>query len=316
MRSVAAVAITSLTLLSTACTSSSTPPRPTSPQPTVTTIRVSCSSPDGTAVAGDQPIVRARANALGAQVVGVRSSGATLEVDVRGLTQDEAGTLCASPAVHLRGVIAPAVHVTCAADTCAAGSVTDALRAANIDPPPLTEASYHALSPAQRHRIAAALARFDCSSVRHERDDPASYFVGCNSGAAYFLGPAIVSGTDVAQATATGPDRINPQWRVNLDLTTAGAAAWAQYTGAHNSSGTPTSVDVTSCGLDTTPCATWVAFVVDGNVLSVPYTLDAITAGSTQITGQFDASEAKRLAALLDSALSVPLRINSVQVLH
>lgn len=310
------VTATAFTLALTACTSSSTPPRPTSSPPTASTIRVSCSSPDGTAVAGDQPTVRARATALGAQVVAVRSSSATLQVDVRGIPEDEAHTLCASPAVRLRGVIAPAVHVTCAADTCAAGSVTDALRAAHVDPPPLTEASYSALSPAQRHRIAAALARFDCSSVQHERDDPASYFVGCGTGAAYFLGPAIVSGTDVAQATAARPDGAHPEWRINLDLTTAGAAAWAQYTGAHNSNGTPPSVDVTSCSLDTTPCATWVAFVVDGNVVSAPYSIEAITGGTTQITGQFDGTEAKRIAALLDSALSVPLHVDSVQVVH
>lgn len=315
MQILGGVCVSALTLLLTACTSSSSPPRPTQSQPPVPTIRVSCSSPGGTAIAGDQATVRTRATRLGARVVAVRSAGATLEVDVRGISQDDARTLCANPTVQLRGLIAPAVKVTCTADACAADSVTKALRAAHVDPPPLTEVSYSALSQAQQHSIAAALARFDCSSSEHSADDPASYFASCGSGVAYFLGPAIVSGADIAQARAAGPDKTDPAWRVNLDMTKAGAAAWAQYTGAHNTNNMPLAADVTSCSLNTTPCATWVAFVVDGKVVSVPYNAEAITGGSTTFSGSFGAAKAKRLAALLDSALSVPLRLDSVQVM-
>jgi preprotein translocase subunit SecD len=311
---IAAVAV--IAVAATACTSSSAPPPPVSSPAGPPIVRVTCTSPDGTAVAGDGPSVRARAAHIGATVVAVQSAAATLQIDVRGVSTDRARTLCASPAVELRGLVAPGVHVTCSGQQCTADSVSAVLKSERLDPPPLTEASYSALSAAQQRRLAAALARFDCASVGREGDDRSSYFVSCEHDVALYLGPVIVSGADVADATAVAPSRTNAGWSVALSFTRQGSAAWAQYTGAHNLNGTTPQADETQCSVATMPCAVFVAFVLDGVTISVPYNAQAITAGTTEISASFGAAAAKQLAGQLSSALPVPLRVGSVQTLR
>jgi preprotein translocase subunit SecD len=180
----------------------------------------------------------------------------------------------------------------------------------------LTEASYTVLSAADRRAVGAALARFDCSSVSGEKDDLRSYFVSCRDHSAYYLGPAIVSGQDVADATAHPSGRGNPGWAIVLSFTRHGSARVAQYTGAHNFSGTTPSVTVDRCSYATAPCANWVAFTIDGTIASVPYNLEAINAGTMQLTGSFTATAAKQLAGQLSNAVPVALQVDSIQTLR
>ncbi|MGH3265513.1 MAG: protein translocase subunit SecD, partial [Trebonia sp.] len=50
------------------------------------------------------------------------------------------------------------------------------------------------------------------------------------------------------------------------------------------------------CGPSATPCADYVAFTLDGNVISSPVNESAINGGATQISGSFTPSTAKTLA--------------------
>jgi preprotein translocase subunit SecD len=308
----AAVAV----ILGTAACTSSTPSLPVSSHPAAPTIRVSCSSIDGSPVAGDVPTVRERATELGARVVDLRSASTTVQIDVRGVSVAQARGVCTTPVVEVRGLVAAPVTVRCAPGKCSADSVSTALRTAHLDPAPLTEASYTVLSAADRRAVGAALARFDCSSVRGEKDDLRSYFVSCADHSAYYLGPAIVSGSAVADAVADPPGQGNPGWTVVLSFTRTGSARLAAYTGAHNFAGTAPSVPVSRCSYATAPCANWVAFTIDGTIASVPYNLEAINGGTMEISGSFTATSAKQLAGQLSTALPVALRVDSIQTLR
>lgn len=115
------------------------------------------------------------------------------------------------------------------------------------------------------------------------------------------LGPATVSGKDIADAdaAAAGP----AGWRVTLDFHDEGAEAWRTLTGA------------AACAPDGDPRRR-VAIVLDGEVISSPQvgrnvTCDVgIPGGTTEITGRFTAGEAKDLALLIRSGgLPVPVEI-------
>lgn len=143
-----------------------------------------------------------------------------------------------------------------------------------------------------RPEIAAALAKLDCaadSSTLDSQDKNDQVIVVCSADGAYkyVLGRVIVRGTEIDSATVSAPDGTNSlQWAVNLDLKPSGQRAWADWTAAHNSA--------TSNGSDTV-AANYVAFVLDGRVLSAPHTNGAIT-GTTQISGSFTQDSATDLA--------------------
>jgi preprotein translocase subunit SecD len=101
-----------------------------------------------------------------------------------------------------------------------------------------------------------------------------------------------------------------------LSFTRGGSAKVAAYTGAHNFSGTPPSVTVRGCSYATAPCANWLAFTLDGTILSTPADLEAINGGTLQIAGSFGAAVAKQLAGQLADALPVALQVESIQTLH
>ena len=315
MRAAMIAAAVAITFGTTACTSSA-PSQPVSSHPSAPAIRVSCSSIDGSPVAGDVPTVRERVARLGGRVVDLRSASTTIQIDVRSVSVDQARGLCTTPATAVRGLVAAPVTVRCAPAQCSAESVRTALRAAHLDPAPLTEASYTVLSAADRRGISTALGRFDCSSVGKEKDAPRTYFVSCLDGHAYYLGPVIASGTDVAEATADPPGHGNPGWTIVLSFTRDGSARVAGYTGAHNFAGSTPSVNVNRCSYATAPCANWLAFTVNGTITSVPYNLEAINGGTMQLTGSFTAPTAKQLAGQLSDALPVALQVNSTQTLR
>jgi preprotein translocase subunit SecD len=299
----------------TACTSS-TPSPPVSSGAIPPTIRMTCTSVGSNPVAGDLPSLRARARGIGADVIALRSAATTIRVDLRGVPPDQARALCTSPTVDVRGVVAPPVPASCTAAQCSAASVSNALQAAHLDPPPLTEASYTVLPASQRRSIASALARFDCVSTKDQKADPASYFVSCLNRTAYYLGPVIVSDADVAEATARPPSHGKRGWTILLSFTRQGSERLSQYTSAHNFGGASPAATVRRCSYATAPCANWVAFTVDGPIVSVPYNLEAINSGSIQISGLFGEAEAKQLAARLANPLPVPLQVDSLQTLH
>lgn len=143
-----------------------------------------------------------------------------------------------------------------------------------------------------RPEEAAALAKLDCaadSSTLDSQDKDNKVIVVCSDDGAYkyVLGRVIVKGTEISTATVSAPDGTNSlQWAVNLNLKSAGQRQWADWTAAHNST--------SSSGSDPV-AANYVAFVLDGKVLSAPHTNGAIT-GTTQVSGSFTQTTATNLA--------------------
>jgi preprotein translocase subunit SecD len=168
-------------------------------------------------------------------------------------------------------------------------------------PIPTSDTAFNKLTSTQQQELQAALSTFDCNAAQNEKDDPNSYFIACQGGQeAFLLGTVIVPGREISGAAAQAPNisQGQTQWSVELSLKSTGSRNWSKYTAAHNIHGsTGTSPSVASCGATGTPCADFVAFTLDGNVISAPVNNDAIPEGSkTQITGNFTQSTAKELA--------------------
>ncbi len=172
---------------------------------------------------------------------------------------------------------------------------------------PKSEAEYNKLSSAQKQELQSRLATLDCTADQpdgvEQRSQP---FVACDSKQpgkatlAFLLGPVIVPGTEISSASANPPDFSgqggSAEWTVSLSLKSSGSSAWAKYTGAHNTGGQNVSDSITSCGSSATPCANYVAFTLDGAVISSPYNRDAINGQATQISGGFTETSATLLA--------------------
>jgi preprotein translocase subunit SecD len=172
---------------------------------------------------------------------------------------------------------------------------------------PKSEAEYNKLSSAQKQELQSRLATLDCTSDQPDgqaqRSEP---FVACDSKQpgkatlAFLLGPVVVPGTEISSASANPPDfsgnGASAEWTVSLSLKSSGSSAWAKYTGAHNTGGQNSTTPITSCGPSGTPCANYVAFTLDGAVISSPYNRDAINGQATQISGGFTEDSATLLA--------------------
>lgn len=172
-------------------------------------------------------------------------------------------------------------------------------------PIPTSDTAFAKLSTTQQQQLQTALGNFDCTAGQDEPDLVNKPFLACDDGktygaqVAYLLGPVIVPGHEIKAAAAQAPNVSQGQteWTVSLDLKTSGQTAWAKYTGAHNlGSSTATGGSVTQCGAGGTPCADYVAFTLDGNVISAPVNQEAINGGTTQISGNFTQSSSKQLS--------------------
>lgn len=170
---------------------------------------------------------------------------------------------------------------------------------------PTSDTAYAKLTPTQQQQLQAALSTFDCPAAQDEKDDPKSYFIGCEKGQlAYLLGTVIVPGKEIKGAAAQSPNlsQGDTEWTVQLELKSTGSHNWSKYTGEHNIGGSSStqSGGVTQCGTTSTPCADFVAFTLDGNIISAPVNQSPIPEGSrTQITGNFTQTSAKELASQL-----------------
>lgn len=182
-----------------------------------------------------------------------------------------------------------------------AKKTADPLRGLSF-PVPIVDTAYYKLTPAQQRQLQTRLAIFDCSS--DQRNAAAQPLIACDrkepskAKLVYLLGAVIVPGTAVAKATAIAPTVSNggTDWAVWLELDADGARAWAKYTGAHNTGGQNPGEPITGCGASATPCADYVAVTVDGAVISSPYLRDVIEGEATQISGNFTAESARKLA--------------------
>jgi preprotein translocase subunit SecD len=126
-------------------------------------------------------------------------------------------------------------------------------------------------------------------------DDPKLPLVACDQDATakYILGPAFIEGTEISDAnSAVNPEGVG--YVVNLEFKSDGSRTWADYTTAN--------------------VGKQAAFVLDSQVVSAPEIREAISGGSTTISGGgqggFTADEARSLAEVLKYG-SLPLSFES-----
>ena len=218
--------------------------------------------------------------------------------------------------LNFRPVVMPAVPFTPAASTSSSATPSASTSTTkSLDPLkglkfaiPTSEAEYDKLTTAQQQQLQTALANFDCTSKNKPPDLVNQTLIACDEPVGtspptqiYLLGPVIVAGNQISSASAVAPNLTSgqTQWTVSLNLKPSGQTAWAKYTGAHHSTQSPNIPPVSSCGASTAPCAEYVAFTLDGSVVSAPHNEAAINGGATQISGSFTQSSAEKLAQQL-----------------
>lgn len=182
-------------------------------------------------------------------------------------------------------------------------AATDALRA------DVSASAQASPSAGEGDAVLAALqakyAAMDCSSDHADTEtaqdaDPDAATIACDSDRVsgqpptkYLLGPAVLTGSEVASARATLDTAGGAGWTILLDFTSAGAAKFAAAT--------------TRLAQNQSPQNQF-AIVIDGAVLSAPAVSQALTGGTAEISGNLTEKEAKALAAKLNSgSLPVPL---------
>ncbi|MFF0345703.1 protein translocase subunit SecD [Kribbella sp. NPDC004875] len=143
-----------------------------------------------------------------------------------------------------------------------------------------------------------AFAAFKCGDK--QVDDPNKPIFSCdrNGQYKYLLGPAIMKGTDLSDASAGIPQN-GLQWQVNLKFTGEGGDKFLKATTAISQRGQGNNL---------------FAIVLDGETISTPSVDNPIPGGQAQITGTFTEAEARDLANVLKyGALPVKFDISSVE---
>ncbi|MEV4264372.1 protein translocase subunit SecD [Kribbella sp. NPDC049584] len=144
----------------------------------------------------------------------------------------------------------------------------------------------------------AAFATFKCGDK--QLDDPKTAIFSCdqNGQYKYLLGPAILAGTDLSDASAGIPQN-GLQWQVNLKFTSAGGEKFLKATQNISQRGQGQNL---------------FAIVLDGKTISTPSVDNPIPGGQAQITGTFTEAEARDLANVLKyGSLPVKFDISSVE---
>ncbi|MFW0784909.1 protein translocase subunit SecD [Gordonia sp. CPCC 206044] len=141
----------------------------------------------------------------------------------------------------------------------------------------------------------AQMAKMDCSTDANDpllgNDLPDQYLVACSQDGTqvYLLGPEIIDGRDIKNATA-GTTQQAGSWIVQVEFKGDAQKFWADYTAKNTGKQT--------------------AFTLDTKVVSAPQIQGAITTPQTEISGNFTQQEAKDLANVLKYG-SLPLSFES-----
>jgi preprotein translocase subunit SecD len=127
------------------------------------------------------------------------------------------------------------------------------------------------------------------------------FLIACDESGSYkyLLGPALIAGQEVTDASAGVPSN-DVSWVVTLKLDSEGASKFATVTGELNEAESPKNQ---------------FGIVLDGRVISAPsVTEGAITGGSAQISGSFTQKTAQNLANVLKyGSLPLAFDISSVE---
>jgi preprotein translocase subunit SecD len=134
----------------------------------------------------------------------------------------------------------------------------------------------------------------DKNDILAGNDDPTLPLITCSTDhkVAYLLGPSIISGDQIQNATSSMNQR-GIGYVVDVQFKSAASNTWADFTAAH--------------------IGTQTAFTLDSQVVSAPVINEAIPGGRTQISGgdpPFTASTARQLANVLKYG-SLPLSFES-----
>ena len=145
----------------------------------------------------------------------------------------------------------------------------------------------------------AALQKFSCKDYTPAKDSPGAPLYTCDreEGTKFVLGPALVLGSEIADASAGIPQN-ELTWQVNLQLKGAGRNKFAQ---------------ASTQMYQLQPPLNQFAIVLDGQVVSYPQIINPITNGEASITGSFSQQEATDLANILKYG-ALPLTFETSQV--
>jgi preprotein translocase subunit SecD len=264
------------------------------------------STPSASAMTEAKSIMEQRVNGSGVANAEVVIQGSNqIVVSIPGKSVGDLTELGKAAKLNFRPIVMPPV---------AYSATTSGTTKKSIDPlkglsfaVPKSEADYDKLTATQQQQLQTAAANFDCSSKTKPPDIATSTLLACDDSPQpsliYLLGPVIVPGTEIASAQAVPPNTSGTgglaEWSVSLDLKSTGQKNWADYTSAHHSTQSPNIPPVTECGASAAPCAEYVAFTLDGQVISAPHNEAAINGGATSISGSFTQDSAQTLARQL-----------------
>ncbi len=251
-------------------------------------------TPDGSTPGSDKmeqarDILNKRVNGLGVSGSEVKINGRNLVITVPGTDGDQARTLGQTAQLKVRPVLAS--QAAAQVDT-PAPDVSD------------PEAAKKAIAEARDTRQSTdpevqkkAIAALNCNAASDPlagNDDPTKPLITCDrkedrkageSATVYTLGPAIIDGQSIKNATSGIPQN-QVQYVVTLEFTGEASSVWADFT--KNNVGKSA------------------AFVLDSQVITAPRINGPIAGGQTQITGDFDQKSAADLAGVLKYG-SLPL---------
>nr|WP_246324858.1 protein translocase subunit SecD [Petropleomorpha daqingensis] len=226
-----------------------------------------------------------------------RELGATAQLRFRPVLQGpeaatQAATDSASASAGASGSATPTdsaaatpTDSAAATPTDSAASPTDSAAAGPTDSAAATSGAVEdpSLDPNRpavtQDEAAAAYATLVCDKNDTTSDTarPDDYVAACTQDgtAKYLLGPTIIEGTDVTDASS-GTQQTTGEWVVLLDFNNKAENTWAEYTAANVGKN--------------------VAFTLDGRVISAPTIQSAINSNPTTISGSFTQTTADELA--------------------
>jgi preprotein translocase subunit SecD len=280
-----------------------------------TTVTLTAKTPDGKAPAKEdlelaRQIIEQRVNGLGVAEAEVVTEGSSnIVISVPGDNGDKARELGATAQLRFRPVLQGPEAATQAATDSASASASDSAAATPTDSAAATPTDSAAASPTDsaaasptdsaaatssavedpsldpnrpavtQEEAAAAYATLACDKNDTTTDTarPDDYVASCTQDgtAKYLLGPTIIEGTDVTDASS-GTQQTTGEWVVLLDFNNKAENTWAQYTAANVGKN--------------------VAFTLDGRVISAPTIQSAINSNPTTISGSFTQTTADELA--------------------
>ncbi len=242
-----------------------------------TTVTLTARTPDGASPPREdlelaRQIIERRVNGLGVAEAKVVTEGdSNIVISVPGDDGSQARQLGETAQLRFRPVLAVEEATQAPAEDDPAIPVDPAA--------PVEEPARDPDSPAvTREQAQASLDALVCDETRTSdlaRSDDHVAACGEDGRFKYLLGPTVVEGTSVTNASA-GTRAGTGEWVVNLDFDSKGSAAWGEYTAANIGN----SASIT----------------LDGRVISAPTINSAIFGGGTEITGNFDQAGATELA--------------------